>query len=486
MNFQMQQAKLKRQFQENAAWRLLRAENAPYILAFIGDLFQENSEIPYSRARVILDSEIERSRDLGIWQTETSALSYLNLWIKNGWLREMDGLLTKTDAVETALRFATGLEERSTGATASHLRIVQEAVRDFAVSVSGNQDERLALLNAKKAEIQAEIDRLQAGEWQNLNESQQRERIREIHQLAFQLTGDFRYFEDEIRQLDKELRIQIVSSDATRGEILLQLMDKETLLEQTEAGSAFNGFFELLGDINRATEFRGQLHTILNSEAAQHLTANQHHYLNRLIPTLSQESERVFRIRRRTEQELRSYIESGAAAENRAIDSLIARLEKAAMMLCTQGYDLNTETSLSLPTGNLNFSSPDSMRLKQPDEGFQAAVTEEHINSRQADSHILAGLETVRIRSLAVKIKQILEQKGPLTLAGIAQHAPLTMGMEELVACFRIARAVHAAELPQTENILVTDKQGGQIHARVPVLLLDAVLFPHQPDDLTL
>ena len=60
------------------------------------------------------------------------------------------------------------------------------------------------------------------------------------------------------------------------------------------------------------------------------------------------------------------------------------------------------------------------------------------------------------------------------------------MGMEELVACFRIARAVHAAELPQTENILVTDKQGGQIHARVPVLLLDAVLFPHQPDDLTL
>ena len=157
MNFQGLQAKYRRLFAESAAWKLLKVDNAPYILAFIADLFSEESEVPYGRARILLDAEIERSRELGIWPTETSAATYLNQWIKNGWLREMDDSLTKTDASEIALRFCKGLDERNSGTTASHLRIVQEAVRDLAVAISPNVDERVTLLESKKAEIQREI-----------------------------------------------------------------------------------------------------------------------------------------------------------------------------------------------------------------------------------------------------------------------------------------------------------------------------------------
>ncbi len=131
MNFQGLQAKYRRLFQESTAWKLLRAANAPMILAFLADLFSEENEISFSRARVVLDAELMRCRELGIWETETNAGSYLNEWIRSGWLREMDDMLTKTDASEIAFRFCRGLDERSTGTTASHLRIVQEAVRDF-------------------------------------------------------------------------------------------------------------------------------------------------------------------------------------------------------------------------------------------------------------------------------------------------------------------------------------------------------------------
>lgn len=122
MNFQGLQAKYRRLYNESAAWKLLRAENAPYILAFIAGLFAE--EIPYGRARIMLDTEIEKSRELGIWATKTNAGTYLNQWIRSGWLREMDDLLTKTDASETALRFCQSLDERTVGTTASHLCIV--------------------------------------------------------------------------------------------------------------------------------------------------------------------------------------------------------------------------------------------------------------------------------------------------------------------------------------------------------------------------
>lgn len=197
MNFQGLQAKYRRLFTESVAWRLLRADNAPIILAFLVDLFVEETEVPFSRARVALDAELQRCRELGIWETETSAGAYLNQWIRMGWLREMDDLLTRTDASDVAIRFGQSLDQRGAGTTASHLRIVQEAVREFAVAISPDAGERVALLEHKKAEIQQEIDALNAGVVTQLTEVEQRERIREIYHLASVLTGDFRRVEDE-------------------------------------------------------------------------------------------------------------------------------------------------------------------------------------------------------------------------------------------------------------------------------------------------
>lgn len=151
MSFQGLQAKYRRLFQESAAWKLLRADNSPVILAFISDIFSDESEVPFGRARIALNAELEQCRESGIWQTETGAGAYLNQWIRAGWLREMDNQLTKTDASEIALRFCQGLDQRGTGTTASHLRIVQEAVRDFSVAISPNPDERIILLECRKA-----------------------------------------------------------------------------------------------------------------------------------------------------------------------------------------------------------------------------------------------------------------------------------------------------------------------------------------------
>lgn len=484
MSFAAAQARFRRLFQESAAWRLLRADNAAHVLAFLETVFADGAEVPFSQARVLLDGEIARSREAGVWQTESAALAYLNAWIKQGWLRELDGLLSKTDAAETALRFARALDERASGATASHLRIVQDAVRDLAVAVSGDVAEQLAILARKKAQVEAEMAQVEAGLWTPLDDAQKRERIREVHQLALVLSGDFRFFEDEIRQLDKALRVRMMGSALSRGEVLSQLMAQEAVLDETEAGSAFNGFFELLSDVNRATEFREQLRTVLESDLAAFLSASQFHYLNRLVPLLSQESERVFKIRRRTEQELRSYIESGAAAENRAIGGLLMRLERLAVQLCSGGLALQTPTRLTLPTGSVRLASPESMRLRLPDEGFGEVAVVAHENSRVAGEAVMASLQTVRLGELAQAMRDVLAQHGALSLAGIAAHYPLRMGMEELVACFRIARAVGAAELPQKEEIVVQDREGHAICAQVPVLLLNAGLFPAQLEAL--
>lgn len=486
MSFQGLQAKYRRLFGEHAAWKLLRADNAPYILAFIADLFSEESEVPYGRARIMLDAEIERSRELGIWSTETSAATYLNQWIRTGWLREMDDSLTKTDASEIALRFCKGLDERNSGTTASHLRIVQEAVRDLAVAISPNVDERIALLESKKAEIQREIDALQAGVVPELSEVEQRERIREIYQLASVLTGDFRRVEDEIRVLDKELRVQIIEGDASRGDILLSVMEKEALLSTTEAGSAFEGFFQLLCDQNRSMEFREQLRSILNRPVAKQLSGSQQQFLNQLMRELSHESDRVFRIRRRTEEGLRSYIESGAAAENQAVDRLLSKLERQAVVLRDDGVDLKIETALSVPVGPIEIKSPESMRLRNPDDKLDTSGVEEKANSREPSSHVLDCLDAVQVRKIAHKTFGSLKEHGPMSIAGLAAKNPLNSGLEELVAYLRVAKAVGATALEQKENVALMDKQGVMLKASIPTYLLTLDLFPEDIDELAL
>lgn len=486
MNFQGLQAKYRRLFQESAAWKLLRADNAPVILAFLADLFAEESEIPFSRARITLDAELVRCRELGIWETETSAGAYLNQWIRAGWLREMDDMLTKTDASEVAFRFCQGLDQRSVGTTASHLRIVQEAVRDLAVAISPNIDERINLLEHRKAEIQREINSLNAGEVIELTETEQRERIREIYQLASVLTGDFRRVEDEIRQLDQGIRMQIIEGGARRGEILLSVMEKEALLANTDAGSAFEGFFQLLCDQNRSTEFRDQLRSILGQPVAQQLTPQQQQFLGHLMRELTRESDRVFKIRRRTEEGLRVYIESGAAQEQRAVDNLLSQLERIAVELKETGLDPRLSTNLSLPIGAVKINSPESMRLKAPDEKLDTSDIEERVNSKELSIAMLDYLDTVQVRKIAERTRATLQKYGPMTIAAIAEKHPFGSGLEELVTCLRVAKSVKATMLADKESVEVNDRQGVRLKATIPTFLLSADLFPNNLDELVI
>lgn len=117
------------------AWRLLAADSAPLILSFLADLFAQTSEVAFSRAKVALDAELIRWKESGL-EVQDSAASYLRQWIASGWLREQDDVLLSTSACDVALRFARGLDRRDQSATASHLRVVQDAVRDLAIAMS--------------------------------------------------------------------------------------------------------------------------------------------------------------------------------------------------------------------------------------------------------------------------------------------------------------------------------------------------------------
>ena len=347
-------------------------------------------------------------------------------------------------------------------------------------------EERLVLLEEKKAVIQRQIDQLNAGVLIELSMAEQKERILEIYQLASVLPGDFRRLEDEIRVLDHSLRIQIIEADATRGDVLLSVMEREKILEDTDAGRAFEGFFRLLCDQNRSDEFREQLRAVLSQPAARHLSESQKLFLTQLMRELTRESDRVLNIRRRTEEGLRSYIESGWARENRFVDQLLVKLEKAAVGLKERHVSPRTLTELCLSVGPVTINSPGKIRLRAPDEKLDTSGILEEENTSRPSREMLSILDTVRIRQVARKVHEHLVRHGPMTISAMTKISPITAGLEELVACLRVAGAVGAPALDQHEYVELSDKQGNMMRASIPCLLLSAGLFPDDPEQLDL
>jgi hypothetical protein len=268
--------------------------------------------------------------------------------------------------------------------------------------------------------------------------------------------------------------------------VLLAVLEKEQLLTETDAGSAFEGFFQLLCDQNRTTEFREQLQVILNLPVAESLTAQQKQFLGQLMRELSRESERVFLIRRKTEESLRAYIESGTLSEQRAVDRLLGRLERLAIRFKEDQNSLKISTSVRLPTGHIRFYSPDALLLKSPDEQLDTSGVEVQTNGNIPSDDMLNYLDTVSMLEVAQCLLDILQRGGPMTLAALAQQHPLEMGLEELVAWLRVAKAVKATELDEKETIMVTDKQGVQLNAVIPGYLLSAAMFPANLGELAL
>jgi hypothetical protein len=141
---------------------------------------------------------------------------------------------------------------------------------------------------------------------------------------------------------------------------------------------------------------------------------------------LTRESDRVFKIRRRTEEGLRNYIESGWARENRRVDRLLSSLERTAVALRERSLNPRCLTRLSLSVGPVQISSPEKIRLRSPDEKLDISVIREKKNSGTPSFEMLNILDTVRIRHVAEKARAALARHGAMTIGEIAAIHPLT------------------------------------------------------------
>ena len=450
MNFLADYTKLNDLLGTNRTWKLLRADRAPMIIAFLKNLFANETEVPYGTARANLieflkqiEPELDKENFENIVTSKSSDL--LREWINNGWLTELNNCITLTDSSQRALDFCNLLVNRTVNTSATHLQIFLNELQQLYVRIGIDKKAKTSELIKQKKELEEEIRLIREGRQIPLTEPQKKERIRTLYDLASRLPRDFRKLEEETREIDRRIRVRMIEENTTKGNLLKRVLKEEAEQRQTDYGSAYEGFFKMLCDSEVVDKFKSQMAFVLSQPIAQYLNKNEISFLKKMIPVLLSECQHVQDVRSRIDENLRMYVESSDFQENRTVTELLSKLERFGVMLKDTTSNLQRERlDIKLEGGGIKVCSIENFRIKRPDEITDYSGVQEHQNSSVISNHIIKSLDTVRIKDVRDSIRRTLGRASSMTVAEIISKNKILYGLQEVVAYVRVANELKA------------------------------------------
>ncbi|EGD57105.1 DUF3375 domain-containing protein [Gordonia neofelifaecis] len=458
----------------NAAWRLLRADNAPLLLSFLGRVFVDDNvrEISESALVNLLDDELySLNKRLGEGTYPRSPKAYLDEWSApdTGWLRKYyviesdEPHYDATPAVERAVAWVRSLRDRGFVGTESRLKTVLELLRQIVYGTTTDSERRLADLHRRRAEIDAEIEAAERGEFQVLDETSRRDRYQQFADIARALLSDFREVESNFRTLDREMRERIATWRGTKGELLDEIVGSRNIISDSDQGRSFQAFYDLLLSADRLDELDDlvrhaqSLDDVADSDLR--LTNIHHDWLD--AGTRAQGT-----VRRLSEQ-LRRFLDDQAWLENRRVMDLLRSIESTAYQVRDRRVDdFAHEIDSPTPSVHLPLERP----LYRPTTSVEVASDGIEEGEAQGASEALFEQIHVDPAPLIDSVRHVLRRRDQITLAEVVAERPIEQGLAELITYLSLTDESFTKVFDEQahESVSWVDDAGAQRTARVP------------------
>lgn len=430
--------------QNHPAWRLLCAKHAPLVAGFLHRVFIEPNVRNLSQADLVeaLEDELFALREqLGAETFPGSAQGYLNDWAENdkGWLRKFYPAGTDephfdlTPSTEKALAWLEGLTERTFVGTESRLLTLFALLRQMSEGSQTDPQLRIAELEKRRSDIDAEIERIQAGDIPLLDETALKDRFQQFLQLARELLTDFREVEHNFRALDRRVRERMALWEGAKGELLEQIMGERDAIADSDQGKSFRAFWDFLMSPSRQEELSSLLEQVLSLEPilAMHPDAR----LRRVHYDWLEAGEHTQRTVARLSEQLRRFLDDQAWLENRRIMDILHSIENHALALREElpaGDFITLEETAA--TIELPLERPLFRPALKPD--ISGVVPDE--GEADVDTAVLYAQVVVDRAAIASNIRQELQERSQISLAEVITRHPLRQGLAELVAYLQL------------------------------------------------
>ena len=331
-----------------------------------------------------------------------------------------------------------------------------------------NPHARLAELERRKADIEAEMAQVRAGHLDLLDEAALKDRFQQMADTARGLLSDFRELEHGFRELDRVVRERIATWEGTQGELLEQVLGEHDAISGSDQGRSFRAFWDFLMSPARQEELTNKLERVFALPAVQALQPDPR--LLRIHFDWLETGEHTQRTVARLSEQLRRYLDDRAWLENRRIMQLLRGVEQHALAVRDhppgRGFMEMDEPSPSveLPLERPLFSPPQRLRMS-------AAEVLEASEDVPADALFAqAYIDKERLRE---NVRQALQTREHVSLVELLQQAPLQHGLAELVAYLDLAADDRRAmfEDSRTQSLSWTDARGVPRRITLPLVL---------------
>lgn len=458
--------------QNHPAWRLLCAKHAPLVASFLHRVFIAPNVRNLPQADLVEKLEDDLYHLRAQWGPEafpSSAQSYLNDWAENdkAWLRKFypagsdEAHFDLSPATEKALFWLESLTERSFIGTESRLLTLFELLRQMSEGSQSDPQLRIAELQKRRDDIDAEISRILAGDIPLLDDTALRDRFQQFVQLARELLTDFREVEHNFRSLDRHVRERIALWEGAKGSLLEAIMGERDAIADSDQGKSFRAFWDFLMSQSRQEEFTQMLEEILALPAISAMEPESR--LRRVHYDWLEAGEHTQRTVAKLSEQLRKFLDDQAWLENRRIMDILHNIESNAFAL-RETLPPNSEAFMALDELSPSIELGFERNLYQAP--FRPVITEHAVEEEDSliDTAALFSQVVINRAELTENIRRELQERKQVSLLEVIQQHPLQHGLAELLAYLQIAAEwPNTAEDEEAKEVISWELEGGII-----------------------
>ena len=448
---------------EHPSWRLLRSDHAPLVVSFLHRAFIKPNIRLMAEADLAeaLEDDLFALRErLGPDAFPRSAREYLTEWSspEKGWLRKFyprgtdEPSYDLVPAVERVITWLAELEARSFVGTESRLLMVFDLLRQMATGSQADPETRVAELQKRRDEIDAEIERTLAGDLAILDDTALRDRFQQFTIIARDLLSDFREVEQNFRLLDRSVRERIALWEGGKAALLDEIMGRKDTIDDSDQGRRFRAFWDFLMSDTRQQELTGLLDTILGHPAVAATEPDPR--LRRIHYDWLQAGDHTQRTVADLSKQLRRFLDDQAWLENRRIMDLLRGIEAKSLAVRetppppSAAFMQMRETSAAI---SLPFERP----LYTPP--FKPTLASDILTAsgEEIDASALFAVRLVDKTALASHIRRSLREATQVTLRQLVQSRPPEHGLAEIIAYLDLAHSTFTITVDEsTEDTL--------------------------------
>jgi len=439
---------------DHVAWKLLRAKNAPAIIAILdAHLGGDTRRRTVAEFTSLVEGDLEDLRIRANFELERSAQAYCDQWRADGYLVRRPLLQSRQETYElstgsfTAIRFARQMIQPHQAVTQSRLNTIVSQIQSLALATNADEDTRRAALLEERARIDEELTALDAGEIQTLEPAQALEQTREIASLARELPGDFARVRDDFELINKRIYATIVNYDEGYRDVLKDIFDGVDQISQSASGQSFKGFYSLLRDADLSETVQDDIDAILDTPFADELSGEERAFLRSLMRMLLDRSQEANSVMTSFARGLRRFVQNQDYQRERILKQKIDHaLGEAQKVL--ERYPHNPRVGTPLDLTSVSIAPVSRWKLKNP-----AAAQALPIEEAEENPSVSLSIEELRAlaRETEIDFPELVEnindtlaevfarKDTSATISDVLQAHPATQGIASVIGLMVLA-----------------------------------------------